>query len=179
MRNNWAEAEERIIRLPEDDPDSFDVYRHWIYSRAICSQGETTDLMETNKEWYLLADSYILGEKLQDADFKDAVLDAMIEKMEVEKTFQTRLTLRLYKGTPKGSLIRQFMVDMHVWKAEDSWFAEHYRPHYDCESLFDIAAAFVKQGIKKTSAEKPPFMKDRCLYHEHTRSGTPCYKTKT
>jgi len=62
-------------------PEVFSVYRHWLYSHAIFRQMAKAQNKEQSwEEFTLLSDTYMFGEKTQDSDFKDAVLDSLIEK---------------------------------------------------------------------------------------------------
>ncbi|KAF2801691.1 uncharacterized protein BDZ99DRAFT_528162 [Mytilinidion resinicola] len=75
MNGAWAEAESRVVPLPDDAPSTFALYRTWLYTGLLaCKSSSDSD------EWELLACAYVLGEKLQDSDFKDTVIDAMVEK---------------------------------------------------------------------------------------------------
>jgi len=75
LNGSWAEAHSRVVPLPDDAPSTFAVYRTWLYTGLLaCTNGSDSD------EWELLACAYVLGERLQDSDFKDTVIDAMIEK---------------------------------------------------------------------------------------------------
>jgi hypothetical protein len=75
LNGSWAEADSRVVPLPDDAPPTFAVYRTWLYTGLLaCTNGSDSD------EWELLACAYVLGEKLQDSDFKDTVIDAMVEK---------------------------------------------------------------------------------------------------
>ncbi|KAF2427729.1 hypothetical protein EJ08DRAFT_699467 [Tothia fuscella] len=71
LTNGWKEAQERCVKLPLQEPQHFHVYVHWLYSRMVATPEDNTlaDLYR--------AKMFILGDILQDDQFKDAVLDAL------------------------------------------------------------------------------------------------------
>jgi hypothetical protein len=91
LRGDWKEVKERIIPLPEDDPEVFAVYQQWLYHGRICTS--TTDFEPgTMDEYELLVHAYILGDKFVDVGFKDCVTDAILEKLLKQTHFSLRLT---------------------------------------------------------------------------------------
>lgn len=76
---------------------------------------------------------YVLGEKIQDARFKNAVIDAIIAKSEERNETGTLTGWSpsghdidvLYRGTCKGSLARKLMVRMHLERGDGEWITDH------------------------------------------------------
>jgi hypothetical protein len=93
----WKEAQERTIKLPEDDPEVFSVYQEWLYDGLIHT-GSQTLFPATDDEYEALVKAYILGEKLMDQDFKDATIDATLDKFRNMSRFDTGLTTRHHPG---------------------------------------------------------------------------------
>ena len=83
-KKGWKEGQEHRVPLPDDTPSVVDLYVQWIYTGRIASR--RTLLKEAggerqcpNKhEFGLLIGGFVFGEKVQDGDFKDAVIDALI-----------------------------------------------------------------------------------------------------
>jgi hypothetical protein len=75
----------------------------------------------------VLIGAFVFGEKVQDGDFKDAVIDALIHTIatpDEEGTFwypTKQLVDRAYTGTPEGSPIRRLLVDMHAFHGKRCW----------------------------------------------------------
>jgi len=44
LRGEWTEASTRRIPLPDDEPDVFSVYLHWLYNGLIHSSRQSTGL---------------------------------------------------------------------------------------------------------------------------------------
>jgi hypothetical protein len=86
MSKGWIEAQQRTVRLEEDSPNIFRIYLHWLYRGTIPAESAAgiehySEFLDHEwSEWMQLAKAYVLGDTLQDGDFADAVIDAMIEK---------------------------------------------------------------------------------------------------
>ncbi|KAF2023293.1 hypothetical protein EK21DRAFT_18013, partial [Setomelanomma holmii] len=57
------------FRLPDDYPDIFRLYISLLYCGNVSTRGAT--------EWIMLCRLYVLGEKLQDCQAKNTIIDAM------------------------------------------------------------------------------------------------------
>lgn len=51
----------------------------------------------------MLVKAYILGEKIMDSDFKDFMVDAIVEKLGSLCRFDTGLTILVFENTPSAS----------------------------------------------------------------------------
>jgi hypothetical protein len=72
------------VLLPDDTPPIVDLYVQWIYTGGIVSPDkpieDDRDCEESKnrRHFDLLIGGFVFGEKVQDGEFKDAVLDALI-----------------------------------------------------------------------------------------------------
>jgi hypothetical protein len=63
-----------------------------------------------------------LGEKLVDATFQKAILDALVENVrELKKYLSTETIKIIYNGTTKGSRARRLLVDFWACRASVEW----------------------------------------------------------
>lgn len=78
------------IYLIDDIPENFEVYRLFLYTGKIFSNNAQTDqdhadngIAETHgdREWMRLAHVYLMGLSLDDEKFRNAVIDALVEKV--------------------------------------------------------------------------------------------------
>lgn len=100
MNGKWEESKNRIIRLPTNQPATFNLYAQWLYTRRIPSGDSTFSSDTCRKEFRKLVDAYILGDQFQDTGFKNAVVD----------TFPYVLDMRDEEGTkfyPSSDCIKQ------------------------------------------------------------------------
>jgi len=180
-------SRERTVSLPNDTPEVFSVYKHWLYSHAIFSQmTEAQNKKQSWKEFTLLSDTYMFGEKIQDSDFKDAVLDSLIEKAMEEVQYPSHILPAIYEGTQDGSPLRRFMVDFFAWHGYGGLLTgknlngDFGNPELRGDLLRALLAVRDENpSLSWTEMMKyAPYVAGTCTYHDHNASETPCYKTK-
>ncbi|KAF1843670.1 uncharacterized protein K460DRAFT_357369 [Cucurbitaria berberidis CBS 394.84] len=125
MKPEWAspKADPRDIQLVDEDPELFKVYLHWLYFKNMPTVYAGSKGKNYNHEYVLLCRCYIMGEKLMDVGFKNAMLDALVGAMENTPRLVPGLTAIniIYAGTLGGSPARRFLVDIWVKMADESW----------------------------------------------------------
>ncbi|KAL9095494.1 MAG: hypothetical protein Q9165_002365 [Trypethelium subeluteriae] len=174
----WAEARERRVTLPEDDPEVFKLYVQWLYTDRIhCSTppGNNSKGWDFIHEMDLIIKAYCLGEKLQDVAFKDSLIDSFIALRSLEKDMwlpHLPITKFLWENTPKGSSMRRLVVDYYVWlHAADATQVKQS----DCLEFLQDFVAGLLQHRGNPIFERAPFCKEStCAYHEHGTKA--CYK---
>ena len=175
-QQRWKEGVSGVIELPSDDelsevdPAVFDAYLQWLYSGKVDYKCDITEKTREshNVEFVKLAHMYVLGEKVQDDTFCDAVIDTTIDKIMYHLADGTRWFATtdpvniIYGGTPTGSPARRFLVDIYVRYGKSDWVEEER--DVDHEVLLDLARAFLdsrpqpkRDGIRSSS----------CQWHKH------------
>jgi len=73
------EAEERVVKLPENDPSTFPLYLHFVYKRdfPVVANKELEDDCG-QEEKHSIAKLYLLAEQLQNTGAKNAALIAFV-----------------------------------------------------------------------------------------------------
>lgn len=181
LAHNWKESTDRIVLLPYDDPIIFNIYVQWKYKGKILSATADQD-DENQEEWLRLVQAYVLGDKLQDAAFKDAVLDSIIAKSNVAVNgfhyFPIQnITTFIYANTVPKSPLRRLIVDQHVYHGQATWMENASVDDLDKEFLFDLSIAFLENRPQPLGLAPDKFGVT-CMYHEHDGDGSKCYKTK-
>jgi hypothetical protein len=159
----WSAANPQVVDLGDEEPDIFEAYLHWLYFR-------TRPTMETHNdpacpEYKRLAHCYVLGEMLIDKNFKNDVVNALIELLEEMKD---RIIIPgsdeiniIYAGTIEGSLGRKLMVDIWVAFARKSCRNDLHECHP--EFVLDLA----KELLEFNNAERlRKFERLRKKYYE-------------
>lgn len=75
MSGAWLESPQHTIQLPEDEPEIFGIYVHWLYYDTL-----PVSCNEPSSEYLNLMKAYTLGDKLLDTKFQDTVIDAIVDK---------------------------------------------------------------------------------------------------
>ncbi|GIZ37303.1 hypothetical protein CKM354_000075300 [Cercospora kikuchii] len=130
LKNQWKEAQERKIALPEDKPDIVDMYVQWLYGGKIEAAVPET--------WHRA--------------FPNAIMEAWTSSIDQPNAngsrylTSVRTLSEIYQNTTSGSPVRQFLV--HIWATyrRDHWMRsdDDVERLLECpEFLLDLARATV------------------------------------
>ena len=117
MKPEWRANSKKPIGLSDEEPGNFESYVKWLYSRKVTV---TSPLVDRHIQ---LARLYILGEKLVDDTFQNAVLIAMIDHAVERDSLPPNEAINIiYSGTSSvSSPARRLMVDMFAYGCEEEW----------------------------------------------------------
>lgn len=173
MKAGWKENNEKLIPLPEDQPDIFEIYQIWLYERVIRLPSlpkAATDAFELG----LLVDTYIFGNKMLDLLFTDAIFDCIIEHIRTKGIFDINLIGKVYTQTLPDSPLRRLLRDLYACAGTREWLDQ-------LPADLGVQVEFMKDLLKdqlamrlKNASKSPPFLGDTCVYHEHGNGS--CYK---
>jgi hypothetical protein len=179
-RADWKHGREDCIPLPDDDPSIVDLYLQWAYSGRIFSRQSADGGGPGNgEEFDLLIDGFVFGEKVQNGDFKDAVVDALVKSFAVpDKKGQhwcpaAPWVERAYAGTPKGSPLRRLLVAMYTIHGNRTWL----QGTKNIDFLADLAGRFMEDRKALPRPNTTKLDSSPCCYHHHGE-GESCYKAK-
>ena len=139
----WRSGNERAVRLPDADPSIFKAYSNWIYSGGLPKDTCTSERSDDDKaaETALLVELYILGDKLDDIEMRNAIKRQLLNTMRRQSTLtDSKPIRRIYESTLPGSLMRKMMVDVTLKRQVPSNFAEIISM-YPLEFVQDVAVA--------------------------------------
>ena len=166
----WPVDDEGRIPLPNDDPAVFALYMQWIYRGRIFSRQDMGDTGGNREEIDLLIEAFVLGEKLQDQECRDAVVDCLVDAVDTpdgqdKRWYPTPGAIdRAYRGTPEGSPLRRLLVDMYFFRGCPEWLDEAS----NAEFLRDLARAFLQDRESfATRADHTTAQLAGCSYHGH------------
>ncbi|KAH9845206.1 hypothetical protein Tdes44962_MAKER06780 [Teratosphaeria destructans] len=149
----WKESTERTILLPDDEPNIVKLYVQYLYRKQLCIKVVDEHSLklqnhENHPEFFTLATLYVFGEKIGDIGFKNAVLDAFIQRMNDDtpdggKRYPVNKVVDIiYRGTMAGSKARQLMLDVHVWRGGSWWITENPEEN-NKEFLMELSRALM------------------------------------
>ncbi|KAF3036987.1 hypothetical protein E8E11_002811 [Didymella keratinophila] len=134
-------------------------------------------------EWTTLAKCYALGSFLQDTGFRDATIDAIMEKMVCDDLVYADLAKDAYAVPSTDSPHRKLAIDIaiNVWPREMfAIVADRECPPRFQTDLITAMGNLLRdcgraggQSVADFFASVKP-----CQYHEHTMTGTPGYRTR-
>jgi hypothetical protein len=159
LKKEWIEGQTRVIKLPEERPDVVSHYLNYTYSKALPSVSNpdftTTPNFETDQYYELLAELYVLGERLQDQSIRTAVIESSVDSWEYLISIKEPANI-IHRGTTAGSPARRLVVDLFLAYGED------FQLNSTCEAdfLLGIARAFCVQAASYTDPDR---FRDRSL----------------
>jgi hypothetical protein len=147
MNGNWAERDERLVKLPDDDPEVVATYINLVYTNNIATS-PTEKPMDMNailNEYIVLSKLYVLSEKLCDVAAKNAVINAILavswERASDGVIYSPSVPAIaiIYAGTPDGSLAREMMADM--WTSVKTDYIVRHKASLPRDFFIDLALA--------------------------------------
>ncbi|KAF2130154.1 hypothetical protein P153DRAFT_315864 [Dothidotthia symphoricarpi CBS 119687] len=152
MKPEWRTDLTKPINLSNERPDTFEQYSRWLYTRRIVT---TTNSRVTYVD---LAHLYVLGEKILDKEFKDAVIHATIDRKMQGGNHPSASTIKiLYEGTPANSPARRLMIDFWVFAATPSWnTVKDPSELMSTDFLIELLPMLFKHRMRP--AESPPWV---------------------
>ncbi|KAH0528035.1 hypothetical protein TsFJ059_002947 [Trichoderma semiorbis] len=183
MKAHWETSTSGSIDLTEEDPEVFEIYLHWLYFGTLPVRNNSPGL-EGNNEYVQLAQAYVLGEFLQDVNFKDTVLDAiLIKSRSTASDGQTWFPLGpaircIYEGTRASSAARRLLVDLYNHNGHGDWLKGWAdKDDMPKQFLLDLAIAALTERSRPSESLAP--VEGTCRYHEHQPDVNSCYKNSS
>lgn len=175
-KKEWKGRREHCIPLPDDDISTVDLYIQWIYTGRIFSRPFDDGGSEGVEELGILVEGFIFGEKVQNGDFKDAVVDAIVKCFPVPSKKNkvgcppVLCVDKAYGGTPEGSQLRKLLVAIYATRGSRAWL--HGTTSMDF--VADLAGRLLDE--RKSPTAGLDLM--GCGFHQHG-DDEPCYRIKT
>lgn len=181
LKGDWKEAHTRTVRLPEDDPEVFEVYASWLYEKCLSTQVKNEDAAPLAEETMLIR-AYVHGHKYGDDTFCDAVIDTLRQACNSIDVFSRYGDCaNIYNNTSEGSMLRKLVIDrwlhcghepwIEVTPAEKALLPREFLWEYMCAAVCALGKEL------QLTPSNAPWLTDKCAYHLHKKTGGPCYLT--
>lgn len=163
LKKEWAEGQTRVIKLPEESPQVVSHYLNYTYTKSlpadtISSEPTDTFTERVNEYQELLAELYVLGERLLDTSIQNAVVREIIRLASLPKRMcpAKEAVNIIYRGTTAVSPARRLMTDIELS------FGTIHSLEITCEAAFvlDVARAFC---ARSQIGHKPDSFRNRTL----------------
>lgn len=181
LRNGWKEAEERVIRLSEEDPEIFDIFATFLYEGKIWTSREKdvyrAGSRTRDRECTRLAHCWVLGDKLISQTWKDALSDALVDKLRIEEFYPGYMQRDVYQNggsnVPQG--MQRLLVDIAIWVWDKRSWRRAAEKRFPGNFFRDVCLrrAEIKGALGSSTK---PWLDAGCRYHDHG-DDKPCYKT--
>jgi hypothetical protein len=186
LSHEWKESQTHTIELPTVEPENFQIYLDWLHTRRVhVSTSLDPSPEERQQEMDKLVESYVLGDYVQDIDYKDTIMDTIMDwAMDLPPQ-------------PAWLDMRPWLIQ--VWESYPRLQKLLGLIAFGCESLESLksgrylnsAMPEVRQFLKNREQKEllddgnkkygvrcfeKTCMEDPCLFHSHGDSD--CYKKK-
>lgn len=141
----WKEGQERVIRLPEADPEVFNVYAHWAYTETLDMSLMPEPSLRANDRnsppaYINLGKVWILGNFLHDHIVGNRVIDRFLQKLDSDPAARvhTQSLEHIWNNTPQGCGLQRVLLETMAVRITEEDF-EKYRQDYPQDFLFELA----------------------------------------
>ncbi|KAL8669584.1 MAG: hypothetical protein Q9168_005839, partial [Polycauliona sp. 1 TL-2023] len=151
----WLESRTESISLPQDDPDAFRFYLHWLFTWTLCKSGTRPNVISCDVTSCVYLRAWILGDKLGCPLFQDFAL----LHLRYAGPPDLPLMREIFSKTPVGSKIRDWATHkIAVW-IKKSQFKPHNQNDW-IEAIIefqDLAADIIRLQVQGKEMEPMNF----------------------
>lgn len=145
------------LRLPEQDPESFNHFAEWIYTGGFHLPNINGEASHDDMVWMIFSKTYLLAKFLQCRNFGNwALSSAPTVPFSTPTKFglpKSAIVKMVYANTVEGDGIRKYLVAVYVWMtkdiyADDKKLLDLLFATLPAEFVQDIAKFYIR-GISK------------------------------
>jgi hypothetical protein len=163
-RKEWTEGTEKLVRLPEVEPELFKSYLNWVYTGGLAVDASVGGTGQTANEtkYYGFVKLYVLGDTLDDLPLLNSTMKILVNS---NHQFNHESVTWAFEHTPIGSLLRKMLVSFAATRWVRAIFDEH-KAKYHPEFVLDLAAFLMHQtdkqktGLAEFIQKLPEFLED-------------------
>lgn len=174
LEKGFRESAEKIIRLPEADVKTFEVYMQWAYHGSIVTMTPEEQLHDLGapRRFANLADLYVLADRLEDMGLRNATIEEIKRvTIEVNNDPGPEAIAIAYENTHDTSKLREYVRDCYAHSHGGiEWFEEH-RSGLPTAFIFEVMLQMKKA---KGKLAVTPSRETGCKYHEHGDDVSQC-----
>jgi hypothetical protein len=169
-----------MLRITEHSAYHFKLFTAFLYTGLIHTIPESGSKLHV--EWRLLSELWSMGHDLGSVTFKDAVVDAMIQKRATTNSYNAAIYKFLAKQLQTREQIQtgvgKLQVDIAVSEHNHEVYTKLH-PRLECLEFYGEVIRGLDRIRRGVESEKEILLRSKegknCLYHEHRPDGV-CYK---
>jgi hypothetical protein len=168
--SRWGEAQDKIVHLPAEDPEAFELWLHHAYTGNLAIKDKER---EKSREYILLVKTYVLADYLLDIGVQKECIGMFLVRMRTKQDdgmnyFPGVWPIQyLYAESRKGDPMRKLIVDTYAQEATESFF-EGGGEDLPREFLLELCVASVKLKPRKKKLGTAKLSVMRCLHQYYT-----------
>jgi hypothetical protein len=179
----WMKPEDRVIKLPEDDPETIKAVVYWMYNNDICIPKSKVKVLQSWKEdgmqtaWGLLVKLFIAGDKFQIPRLKNGTISALVSlwQMGESSLTPTNIVRFAFDHTSDESPLRKALIMMLLYEfdGKNAGNLEELRSELSAEALFELVLKLQTYVSKLTEDSEFEALDSPAVglcekFHDHT-----------
>lgn len=165
LNGSFKEANEKVIHLTEESPETIKHFNLWLYTQTLLETGQN----EAELDEMEVAALYIFAEKRDITKLQDAAIDAIIGFNILNNTVPISCMRLIYKNTPESAPMRRLLIDLCVSQGHEEYLQAPYRKSFPHDALVDLGLAFYQWMKRRRVPSSYDFKGRRCAYHCHPK----------
>ncbi|KAI9671098.1 MAG: hypothetical protein M1831_005184 [Alyxoria varia] len=166
FRGNFAEAQRKTIHLRNDNPRIFELFLMWIYYGKMSHR--EIDLHFMKQEFDTICALYVMGDKHQITDLKNATINAFYaHQLRTETIPDIAVVRTVWKNTYEKDTLRSMCVELFALRAKIE--------HFDAVNIKLLPKEFVSRVMQRAFKARHQGGKRKaewagirtCDYHDH------------
>jgi len=182
LGGQFSEAKSNTMDLPDEDPETFDLFVHWLYHSTLppIPDARITDAAElTVAEWSYYG-LYCLGEKWCINALKNQTIDRIREFHNSRATTIHPCHIEsCYARTSESSLLRRYVIESTAFALRSPFhkaYKAELRAHVeDADFLYDLMDECMK--LIDLGGFDNPNLRPHCDFHEPVQGNHCCITT--
>lgn len=171
-----AGPEKSRLRATEYSPEHFKIFVSFIYTGRIHT-------LNSPREWRLLSELWVLGHALDSITFKDAVVDAMVERRTALNEFhgEAYVIMADHLQTPQQTRtgVGKLLFDTAVTARHHEIYTDRLSSVPGCLHFYGEVIKGLDQIRRGEESEEEVLLRAKtgldCVYHEHG-AGEVCHR---
>ncbi|KAI9737423.1 MAG: hypothetical protein M1834_009577 [Cirrosporium novae-zelandiae] len=185
FRGPSKEATENKMTLPEESPKAFRMFVSWLYTNSVpvswfSSESASADHIKsaTKSDVETVLELYLMGQKWLIPTLQDKAIDILIGKFSIRPLLflDADIIIMVYSSTMEKSKIRNFLVQLFVYLADDSGNDLTSLLSIHNDFTMSVATVLYQATRNKLRFETHPSQDLRCHYHAHDEDFDCPYK---
>lgn len=144
--SNGVEATEKTITLPETEPEVFEAYLHWVYTKEI-ELGAIEASWKPNKPptFISIAKLWLFAEAMLDFDLCNELVDIVIRKSRIQKrAIATKTIESVWQRTVTTSKLRVLFMNAFASAPNVIEYFKKFEEVFRTEFKIDTIARFLR-----------------------------------
>jgi hypothetical protein len=173
----WTEGREKVVRLPEVEPEVFRVYVDWAYTDALVFEADSSLKPANETSSRGIVNIYLLGDVLDDVRLRNKAMELLNTHAISGRPPNTVTINYIWDITPTKSRLRKWIVDVTITGLSRESFVQH-GADYPAELVFQLATTLLQQTKTLSTKELEKSFRRPSISSQSQRALVECSNMK-